>query len=104
MERCIWKGRIKLGMEEEYIRRHNEIWPTMIENLKNQGIHNYSIWKYENELIGYYECEDLKESREVKACSEVQERWDIYMEEIMEIESSSYSENNNGFQEIFYYN
>ena len=29
MERYAWKGRIKEGTKEEYIRRHKEIWPEM---------------------------------------------------------------------------
>lgn len=103
MERCIWKGRIKPGMEEEYIRRHSEIWPAMTENLTKQGIHNYSIWNCNNELIGYYECENLEESRKIKEKSTVQEKWNMYMKEIMEIECSSYSGNATGFQQIFYH-
>ena len=57
MERYAWKGRIKEGTKEEYIRRHKEIWPEMKAVLKEAGIANYSIWFTENELFGYYECE-----------------------------------------------
>ena len=55
MERYAWKGRIKEGTKEEYIRRHKEIWPEMKAVLKEAGIANYSIWFTENELFGYYE-------------------------------------------------
>ena len=34
MERFAWKGRIKEGMQEEYKRRHDEIWPEMLALLK----------------------------------------------------------------------
>lgn len=30
MERMAWKGRIKHGCKEEYIRRHREIWSEMV--------------------------------------------------------------------------
>lgn len=52
MDKLVWKGRIKEGMREEYIRRHNEIWSEMGKALKNSGICNYSIWNCGNELFG----------------------------------------------------
>ena len=42
MERVLWKGRLMPGKEQEYRKRHDEIWPEMTENLNNQGIRNYS--------------------------------------------------------------
>ena len=42
MERFAWKGRIKPGMQEEYKRRHDEIWPEMLELLHAAGIRNRS--------------------------------------------------------------
>ena len=53
MERMAWKGRIRPGMKAEYIRRHNEIWPEMVEVLKSAGIANYTIFASGNELFGY---------------------------------------------------
>ena len=45
MERFAWKGRIRPGMQEEYKRRHDEIWPEMLALLKEAGIRNYTIWR-----------------------------------------------------------
>ena len=38
MERFAWKGRIKPGMQAEYKRRHDEIWPEMKQVLKERKI------------------------------------------------------------------
>ena len=57
MERYAWKAYVKEGCLDEYIRRHDEIWPELKEVLKEAGICNYSIWNVGNELFGYYECE-----------------------------------------------
>ena len=57
MERFAWMGKIKPGMEKEYKRRHDEIWPEMKELLKKAGIANYTIWSDGVTLFGYYECE-----------------------------------------------
>ena len=35
MERFAWMGRIKPGMQKEYKKRHDEIWPEMVELLKS---------------------------------------------------------------------
>lgn len=57
MEALAWKGHIKPGCKEEYIRRHNAIWPEMVKLLKEAGICNYTIFANGEELFGYYECE-----------------------------------------------
>ena len=44
-------------MLEEYVRRHQEIWPELVEVLRQAGIVNYTIWNCGSELFGYYECE-----------------------------------------------
>ena len=38
MERYAWKATVKEGMLEEYVRRHNEIWPELTEVLRQAGI------------------------------------------------------------------
>lgn len=57
MEHMAWKGRIKPGCKAEYQKRHTEIWPEMVQVLKDAGICNYSIFYCNDELFGYYECE-----------------------------------------------
>ena len=37
MERYAWTARILDGMKEEYVRRHDEIWPELVELLKSAG-------------------------------------------------------------------
>lgn len=81
-----WHGRIKPGCKAEYIKRHNEIWPEMKKVLKEAGICNYTIFADENELFGYYECEKGVQYAEcVQAESPVVERWNEYMEDILEL-------------------
>ena len=50
-------GKNCTGMQEEYKKRHDNIWPEMKEVLAKAGIENYSIWMQGEELFGYYECE-----------------------------------------------
>ncbi|MBO5347349.1 MAG: L-rhamnose mutarotase [Lachnospiraceae bacterium] len=87
MERKAWKGRVKPGYEQEYIRRHDEIWPELIAVFKEAGICNYTIFSVENTLFGYYECEKgIAFADEVKAGSDVVKRWNSYMSDILELD------------------
>ena len=86
MQRYAWKGKLVEGKIEEYIKRHNEIWPEMTEMLNESGIHNYSIWNVGNELFGYYECESIEHASKVQRESEVSKKWDEYMKDILIME------------------
>lgn len=85
MQRYAWKGRIKEGMLEEYVQRHNaEFWPEMREALAKAGIHNYSIWNVGNEVFGYLECdESVEKSLAIQAESKVVKEWNLHMSDIL---------------------
>ena len=86
MERFAWMGRIKPGMQAEYKRRHDEIWPEMTELLKSAGICNYTIWSDGDILFGYYECEKGSAFAEkTQAQSPVVDRWNEYMDDVLEL-------------------
>lgn len=85
MEKYVWKGYVAEGKMEEYIRRHNEIWPEMTETLNAAGIYNYTIWNHGNELFGYYECESVEYALKVQAESPVVQKWNEYMDDILTI-------------------
>ncbi|MBQ3864677.1 MAG: L-rhamnose mutarotase [Clostridia bacterium] len=87
MERYAWKGRIKPGMAEEYKRRHDEIWPEMKQLLKEAGISNYTIWSNGTDVFGYYECEKgIAFAQKVQAESPVVARWNVYMDDVLELD------------------
>ena len=87
MEKYAWKAKIKAGMKEEYVKRHNEIWEELKTLLKDAGICNYTIWTDGNTLFGYYECEKgVAFAAKTQAESPVVERWNEYMKDVMEME------------------
>ena len=87
MERYAWKATVKEGCLDEYIRRHDEIWPELKALLKEAGICNYSIWNVGSDLFGYYECEKGMESAaKMQAESDIVARWDEYMKDVMVME------------------
>lgn len=86
MEKYAWKGKIKEGCLDEYVRRHNEIWEEMKEVLKSAGIRNYTIWNVGDELFGYYECDSIEVASACQAGSPVVKKWDEYMADILIME------------------
>ena len=87
MERYAWKAKILDGKREEYIIRHDEIWPEMKDVLSEAGIKNYSIWLTGNDLFGYYECtKGVAHAAQTQANSEVVDRWNVYMKDVMVME------------------
>ena len=83
MERFAWKARVLPGMLEEYIRRHDRIWPEMTAALNDAGIHNYTVWMSGLDLFGYYECADAAAAAKSQAASPVVARWNAYMKDIL---------------------
>lgn len=86
MERFAWKARILPGKLQEYVRRHDEIWPEMTAVLNEAGIRNYTIWTTGEELFGYYECDSVEHAAKVQATSPVVDKWNEYMKEVMAME------------------
>lgn len=86
MERYAWKATVLPGKLDEYVRRHNAIWPELKEVLHQAGIHNYTIWNVGDELFGYYECGSIAEAARVQAESPVVDRWNAYMKDVMLME------------------
>lgn len=103
MERYAWRASVKPGKQAEYIERHNQIWPQMKAVLKEAGIVNYSIWLADGEVFGYYECEKgAAYAAKVQSESPVVDRWNEYMEDVMEMKKDEKTGAQPLLQEVFY--
>ncbi len=103
MERFAWKARILDGQLEEYIRRHDEIWPEMTAVLNEAGVHNYTIWSVGGELFGYYECDSIERAAKVQAQSAVVTRWNEYMKDVMIMEFDPKTGTSVLLKQVFYH-
>src|SRR5690348_8981569 len=86
MQRIAFLMRIKAGSEEEYRRRHQQVWPEMLAELKAAGCQNYSIFLNGLQLFAYLEVADFVRFREYLASSAVSDRWESMMSDILERE------------------
>ncbi len=50
-ERYAFRMKLHPGQEAEYRRRHDEIWPELIDLLQQSGVSDYSIWLDEDTHI-----------------------------------------------------
>jgi L-rhamnose mutarotase len=77
--------RLNPGMEAEYIRRHDEIWPELVALLKATGIANYSIHldRETMTLFGYLERRDDHTMDDLPN-HPVMRRWWAFMGDIMQ--------------------
>ena len=73
------------GMEEEYERRHNLLWPEMKDSIHKFGGKNYSIFldKETLTLFGTIEIEDEEKWRQ-QADDPINRKWWDFMADIME--------------------
>jgi len=80
-----FKMKLLPGCREEYIKRHNLIWPELVTLLKKEGISNYSIFLDEetNTLFAYQEQSGESSSQDL-GNTEIVKRWWKYMADIME--------------------
>ena len=72
--------KVKQEMIPEYKRRHAEVWPDMLEALRETGWHNYSLFMRDDGLLfGYLETDDFDRARADMAKREVNARWQADM-------------------------
>ena len=84
MERLCHVFRIAPGTEEEYVRRHVEIWPEMVEAMKSAGFANYTLFRNGVDVIAVCECDpDVDTCFARFAGNGVGERWQAHMEKIV---------------------
>ncbi len=81
-----WVLEVRPGYEDEYKRRHDAIWPEMVEALTKAGIRNYNIFRHGLTLFGYFETDDLDATVAALRDDPVNARWGEWMGPIMKIE------------------
>jgi L-rhamnose mutarotase len=85
MKRLAFTMKLKPGYEQEYKRRHDQIWPELKALLKEAGISDYSIFldPQTGTLFGCQRQSGRASSQDLGAHPIVQ-RWWAYMADIME--------------------
>jgi len=90
------------GCRDEYIRRHDTIWPELVTLLKDTGIAEYSIFLDDETLtlFGVLKVNDALQMDKLPE-QEVMKRWWAYMKDIMESNPDN-SPVSKPLEEVFY--
>ncbi len=92
---------LKKGYEEEYERRHNEIWPELVTLLKGSGVSEYSIFlEKETGKLFAFQHTSGHGSQDLGQNPVVQKWWE-YMADIMETNADN-SPVSIPLREVFY--
>ncbi|HJB23326.1 MAG TPA: L-rhamnose mutarotase [Candidatus Jeotgalibaca pullicola] len=93
---------LKTGMEAEYEKRHDELWPEMKDTLKEHGASNYSIFlePASGKLFAYLEVNDEDHYNQISA-TDICQKWWAYMEPLMETNADN-SPISTPLTEVFY--
>ncbi|MBC7874177.1 MAG: L-rhamnose mutarotase [Ferruginibacter sp.] len=85
MARVAFKMKLHQGLEEEYKKRHDQLWPELQQLLSSAGISEYSIFldTETNFLFGVLKAEDPAALDNLPG-QPVMQRWWAYMKDIME--------------------
>ena len=85
MQRVCFLLKVKQDRLDEYKRRHEAVWPEMLQALTETGWHNYSLFLREDGLlVGYFETPSLQAALDGMAGRKVNERWQAEMGEFFE--------------------
>jgi L-rhamnose mutarotase len=80
MQRVCFLLKVRQHMIEEYKRVHKQVWPEMLEALRQSGWHNYSLFlKPDGLLVGYLETDDFHKAIVAMKGHPVNERWQKQM-------------------------
>lgn len=84
MERACFTFTIRDDAAEEYSRRHDEIWPELVQVIRDAGFRNYTIFRRGAQVIVYAECHpDIATAFENAAGSQVSERWAASLDDLI---------------------
>ena len=103
MQRVAFILKVKADMLEEYTRRHRQVWPEMLQALRETGWHNYSLFaRPDGLLFGYLETPDFERARAEMAAREVNTRWQQEMAPFFESISGRPDEAMVPLEEVFH--
>ncbi len=103
MERVCFLLRVRPDMLDEYKRRHQQVWPEMLQALSATGWRNYSLFlRPDGLLIGYLETGDFEEARRRMAETDINERWQREMKPFFVHENGRADEALERLEEVFH--
>lgn len=89
MKRVGFQFKIRQDRLEEYKEHHKNVWPDMLDALRETGWHNYTLFMRKDGLIfGYFETEEsLATAQSKMSAKDVNTRWQQFMSSFVEADT-----------------
>lgn len=102
MVRLAFKMKLLAGNVSEYRKRHDEIWPELVNLIRQHGIHDYSIFldEHTGDLFGVLGIADPKQL-DLLPQHDLMKKWWVYMSDLMEV-NADFSPLSIPLTEVFY--
>ena len=84
MERVAFTLQIKEGCEQEYDRRHASVWPELLEEMEESGLHRTYIYRDGLSVFVFVETEDYRRCAEILSQAPHSQRWKEHMVSVLE--------------------
>lgn len=86
MKRVAFLLRVREDRIEEYRKYHEAVWPEMLDALRRNGWHNYSLFmRNDGLLFGYFETpESFEAALDGMSNEEINARWQEFMAPLFE--------------------
>ena len=103
MKRIGFLLKVKPDRLEEYKQHHKNVWPEMLDALREAGWHNDSLFlRTDGLMFGYFETEENLQAAQAKmAAKEVNTRWQEFMAPYFDTNSRP-DENFMELEEVFH--
>lgn len=83
MERVGFILKIDRKDQKEYIKRHQAVYPELLQAFQEVGISTYSIFMHDEYLFAYMEVEDYQQAMEKLSQNEANQRWQSFMSDML---------------------
>lgn len=91
MERLLFVMTLFPGAEAEYERRHEAVWPELLDDIWQAGLRNYSLFRRGRHVYAYAECHpDRATALAALDRSQANARWSEYFEDVIEVLSDEH--------------
>ncbi|MFD1887909.1 L-rhamnose mutarotase [Paenibacillus wenxiniae] len=101
MERVSFVLHIRPEDRDEYIRRHEAVYPELLQAFGEVGIRTYSIFLHGGVLFAYMEVDNYREAMDALAVHPANGKWQAYMSDLLLLnEAGTTSED---IPEVFHY-
>jgi L-rhamnose mutarotase len=77
-------GKIRKGREDDYVAAHRAVWPELIDVMRKLGVERESCFICGRYIFVYVEAADISSTMDNLQRDPVNQKWDVFMESLLE--------------------